>query len=66
MALLYSKFKIFSFIPPPNCYPPQISNILEMLAISNYCYPLISDFNPFLPNAPFLYPLKTSENLTIF
>ena len=23
-------------------------------------------FNPFVPNAPFLYPLKTSENLTIF
>ena len=23
-------------------------------------------FNPFVPNAPFLYPLKTSENLTVF
>ena len=23
-------------------------------------------FNPFFPNAPFLYPLKTSENLTVF
>ena len=22
-------------------------------------------FNPFVPNAPFLYPLKTSENLTV-
>ena len=22
--------------------------------------------NPFVPNAPFLYPLKTSENLTVF
>ena len=22
-------------------------------------------FNPFIPNAPFLYPLKTSENLTV-
>ena len=21
--------------------------------------------NPFVPNAPFLYPLKTSENLTV-
>ena len=21
---------------------------------------------PFVPNAPFLYPLKTSENLTVF
>ena len=23
-------------------------------------------FNPFVPNAPFPYPLKTSENLTVF
>ena len=23
-------------------------------------------FNPFVPNSPFLYPLKTSENLTVF
>ena len=23
-------------------------------------------FNPFVPNAPFLLPLKTSENLTVF
>ena len=22
--------------------------------------------SPFVPNAPFLYPLKTSENLTVF
>ena len=22
--------------------------------------------NPFVPNAPFLYPLKTSENLNVF
>ena len=22
--------------------------------------------NPFVPNASFLYPLKTSENLTVF
>ena len=23
-------------------------------------------FNPLVPNAPFLYPLKTSENLKVF
>ena len=23
-------------------------------------------FNPFIPNAPFLYPLKTSENPKVF
>ena len=30
--------------------------------------PLIATiiFNPFAPNAPFLYPLKTSENFTVF
>ena len=27
---------------------------------------LYEDINPFIPNAPFLYPLKTSENLTVF
>ena len=26
----------------------------------------IKKINPFVPNAPFLYPLKTSENLTVF
>ena len=26
----------------------------------------LSKTNPFVPNAPFLYPLKTSENLTVF
>ena len=25
-----------------------------------------TSFNPFVPNAPFLYPLKTSENLKVF
>ena len=28
------------------------------------CYTLL--FNPFVPRAPFLYPLKPSENLTVF
>ena len=27
---------------------------------------LVLNFNPFFPNAPFLYPLKTSENHQIF
>ena len=29
-------------------------------------YQLFSYFNPFVPNALFLYPLKTSENITVF
>ena len=27
---------------------------------------LLKSINPLVPNAPFLYPLKTSENLTVF
>ena len=27
---------------------------------------MIQLFNPFVPNASFLYPLKTEENLTVF
>ena len=27
---------------------------------------LADDINPLFPNAPFLYPLKISENLTVF
>ena len=34
---------------------PQINLYMNTFA-------LIFDFNPFAPNAPFLYPLKTSEN----
>ena len=26
----------------------------------------LTEFNPFVPDAPFLYTLKTSENLNIF
>ena len=29
-------------------------------------YFINSLFSPFVPNAPFLYPLKTSENLAVF
>ena len=27
---------------------------------------MLGTLNPFVPNAPFLYSLKTSENLTVF
>ena len=33
----------------------------EIIKVTNGCY-----INPFVPNAPFLYLLKTSENLTVF
>ena len=29
-------------------------------------FPSSDVINPFVPNVPFLYPLKTSENLTVF
>ena len=29
-------------------------------------YNILKKFNPFVPDAPFLNPLKTSENLTVF
>ena len=29
-------------------------------------WPLDTEINPFVPNAPFLYLLKLSENLTVF
>ena len=30
------------------------------------CFIIANVFNPFVPNVPFLYPVKTSENFTIF
>ena len=36
-------------------------NMLQEHQTAFYCY-----FNPFVPNASFLYPLKTSENHKIF
>ena len=44
MALLYSKFQIFSC---PQVLPPlpQLTEISEMLTIPNYYRPPISDFN---------------------
>ena len=39
-------------LPLTNC-PFSMATLMDIL-------------NPFVPNAPFLYPLKTSENLTAF
>ena len=30
------------------------------------CSGILRDINPFVPNAPFLYPLKTSKNRKVF
>ena len=34
--------------------------------IKYWSSPFHTIINPFVPNAPFLYPLKTSENLKVF
>ena len=39
-----------------------ISSSIELEMLINFIYLL----NPFVPNAPLLYPLKISENLTVF
>ena len=42
-------------------------NISVFLCISSWAKIVLEfNFNPFVPNAPFLYPLKTSENLQGF
>ena len=42
-------------------------NISVFLYISSWAKIVLEcNFNPFVPNAPFLYPLKTSENLQGF
>ena len=58
--------------------PPQISeaewfliivkgfrllSIVKKLSILNACESRVYTFNAFAPNAPFLYPMKISENL---
>ena len=42
--------------------------VFEAESKNNYFFAgkLLFALNPFVPNAPFLYPLKTSENLTVF
>ena len=43
--------------------PLQSEHLQNYFPITITQYPY---FNPFVPNAPFLYPLKTSENLKVF
>ena len=45
------------------CQPPNIWNAGGM---PNFRTPESVSFNPFVPNAPFLYPLKTLENRKVF
>ena len=42
----------------------EISKNLGLFLPKYDNFMLIGDLNPFVPNAPFLYPLKTSEDLT--
>ena len=40
----------------------MLSSIFYLLPVGGTAR-LVLDFNPFVPDAPVLYPLKTSENL---
>ena len=43
-----------------------LKNSYTFQLLSQYQKSGVYLFNSFLPNAPFIYPLKTSENLTVF
>ena len=42
-----------------------MTGVVRGFALNNNVYLLIR-VNPLVPNAPFLYPLKTSENRNVF
>ena len=47
-------------------FPTFYSKVPSTFSITEFTIPTELLFNPFVPNAPFLYPLKTSENLKVF
>ena len=50
-----------------SCFPVKFVKSLKTPILKNVCERLLLiSFNPFVPTASFLYPLKTSENLTVF
>ena len=53
------KFALFKSIKESEDWVHSISEIRENLSER-------TSINPFVPNAPFLYPVKTLENLTVF
>ena len=58
----YVTFQISKFL---NEY--YFKNLLVKEGLRNHCKKmLIFYFNPFIPNATFLHPLKTLDNLTFF
>ena len=49
------------------CYPVNCQCLWKKTLIEKkWLIFLYANINPFVPNTPFLYPLKTSENLTVF
>ena len=44
----------------------NLKHLLNIERVSHKDINLKQPFNAFVPNAPFLYPLKISENLTVF
>ena len=49
---------------PINCNPNWTSSLL--IPSSGWAFIFPKYINPFVPNVPFLYSLKTSENLIVF
>ena len=41
-------------------------NILDFTNTTHFATSFTLQINPFIPNAPFLYPLETSENRNVF
>ena len=57
--VIIHKIKVF-FLPTSNKFAIQNNPLMQWRLIFH------NTVNPFVPNAPFPYPLKTLENLTVF
>ena len=62
--------KASSFKICESCWASYFSNPIfgkkKPMVWKVYEYPTVKIINPFVPNAPFLYPLKTSEKFRVF
>ena len=68
---LFAEILVPLIIPSPfllNLWEKFLSNdsFIKLISCQGKHYSKFICLNQFIPNAPFLYPLKTSENLTVF
>ena len=64
-------FKCHEFFVSKNLKVCEVFHILRYFLIYNGIWldQILTDFsspNPFVPNAPFLFPMETSQNLKVF